>query len=415
MSKDYKIGIVVGLIVLVVGVVYYSVTTGKDQPAASESAPAEIDNQPVLNSDAPSAETPVMPVEVPAPVQAAGQEKKPAPAEADKVGLKEGLKEWEKKWHMPSDKNDASPAAGKVADKSPGDSVETGFGETGYASAQEGSGDTDGGYFKLDDDANKALREKDPESVSTYQPERVADRGKEVYVVKENDSLYKIAEKVYGSRRGYKWRLIRDANPGIDPDALPVGKRLRIPPLTFAPPTAVAKRTAPTRTAQPGLTHTTAVGKRVYVVSKADNAGFWGIAKKIYGPGNGHRYLLIQKANPGINPRRLRSGTKLIIPPLPAKTASPRTAPGIYRSDISATGSGYYTVKRNDTIWGIAKGNAKYMNLIIQANPNVDPDNLKLGQRLKLPPKPRTSGTPGRRPTRPIRQPVRPGEPDFGR
>ena len=53
-------------------------------------------------------------------------------------------------------------------------------------------------------------------------------RGKS-YIVKENDSLCKIAEKVFGDKR--LWKKIYDANRDIllDPDSLIPGMELRIP------------------------------------------------------------------------------------------------------------------------------------------------------------------------------------------
>jgi nucleoid-associated protein YgaU len=46
--------------------------------------------------------------------------------------------------------------------------------------------------------------------------------------VQEADTLSAIAREVYGDDR--LWTKIRDANPGIDPDRLLVGQKLRLPP-----------------------------------------------------------------------------------------------------------------------------------------------------------------------------------------
>ena len=55
-------------------------------------------------------------------------------------------------------------------------------------------------------------------------------RGGGVYVVQEGDTGYwGIAEKVYGN--GEHWRLIADANPGVDVETLRAGQKLKIPPL----------------------------------------------------------------------------------------------------------------------------------------------------------------------------------------
>ncbi len=67
-----------------------------------------------------------------------------------------------------------------------------------------------------------------------------------------------------------------------------------------------------------------------------------------------------------------------------------------------------YTVKQDDSLWTIADawfGDANQWDLIAKANPLIDPDRLKLGQVLRLPPK-----DADRR--QPVRQRVSPNEPN---
>jgi nucleoid-associated protein YgaU len=47
------------------------------------------------------------------------------------------------------------------------------------------------------------------------------------HVVVRGDTLYSIAEQYYGT--GRYWEAIRDANPGITPERLPIGQRLVVP------------------------------------------------------------------------------------------------------------------------------------------------------------------------------------------
>jgi proteasome lid subunit RPN8/RPN11 len=47
------------------------------------------------------------------------------------------------------------------------------------------------------------------------------------YTVSAGDSFWRIAERVYGN--GEAWSQLAEANPSIDPDALTVGVRLRVP------------------------------------------------------------------------------------------------------------------------------------------------------------------------------------------
>ena len=68
-----------------------------------------------------------------------------------------------------------------------------------------------------------------------------------------------------------------------------------------------------------------------------------------------------------------------------------------------------YTIKDDDSLWTIAEdwfGDASRWNLIAKANPLIDPDRLKLGQVIHLPPKDSV-----RRPVK--RSPMRPAGPDV--
>jgi len=47
------------------------------------------------------------------------------------------------------------------------------------------------------------------------------------YTIQKNDSLWKIAERHYGS--GQRWVDIAAANPGLEPTKMPVGKTIVLP------------------------------------------------------------------------------------------------------------------------------------------------------------------------------------------
>ena len=47
------------------------------------------------------------------------------------------------------------------------------------------------------------------------------------YTIQHGDTLWKIASQHYGD--GHKWKQIADANPGLDPAKLQVGKSIMIP------------------------------------------------------------------------------------------------------------------------------------------------------------------------------------------
>ena len=69
--------------------------------------------------------------------------------------------------------------------------------------------------------------------VATDLPKATIDAGERarVYVVAEGDvgAFSGIAKKVYGDAK--YWRLIAEANPGVDPRTLQPGDELFIPPL----------------------------------------------------------------------------------------------------------------------------------------------------------------------------------------
>jgi len=58
-------------------------------------------------------------------------------------------------------------------------------------------------------------------------------------------------------------------------------------------------------------------GEQTYVVTADDAGAFSGIAVKMYG--DGKYWRLIAEADPGVDPRMLKPGDELFIPPLPAE------------------------------------------------------------------------------------------------
>jgi LysM repeat protein len=158
------------------------------------------------------------------------------------------------------------------------------------------------------------------------------------HTVKSGDSYWTLAEKYLG--HGKHHLLIKDANPGVNPSNLRLGAVLKIP----AKPTTTLRPTTGATTA--GFTATSTDGSKRYTVAKGDTMG--AIAQKFYGS---VRYTyLIQKANPSVEPKRMRPGkTVLRIPPRPATSTRPTTSTTTSprRSSRPAT-----TVRRNpDEPW----------------------------------------------------------------
>lgn len=109
------------------------------------------------------------------------------------------------------------------------------------------------------------------------------------------------------------------------------------------------------------------------------------IAEKKYGDSN--LWTLIAKANPEINPNRLRLGQKLVIPAKPV--AGPAAAP----APVDETdGTRSYVVQAGEFLGEIAQrvyGTASraVIEQIAAANPGLSPDgyNLRAGMKLVLP------------------------------
>jgi len=121
------------------------------------------------------------------------------------------------------------------------------------------------------------------------------------YTVKSGDTLEAIARAQLGD--GQKWRSIVEMNPGLDPKALKVGQKLKMP----AGGTAMAKESsAPTSGAANPANNT-------YTVQKGDT--LVAIARKFYGGDSDWKRIL--DANTSVlkgDAAALRPGMKLTIP-----------------------------------------------------------------------------------------------------
>jgi lysozyme len=58
---------------------------------------------------------------------------------------------------------------------------------------------------------------------------------------------------------------------------------------------------------------------------------------------------------------------------------------------ILKTAQSTYTIQSGDTIYGLSGGDPVYQKLILEANPGLNPKNLQLGQKIKMPNKPERS------------------------
>jgi len=103
----------------------------------------------------------------------------------------------------------------------------------------------------------------------------------------------------------------------------------------------------------------------------------------------------LMRANPGLNPERLRIGQELLIPGLGAGgeallPSEPGTQPRVVT----------HTVGQSETLLGIAAEYAVTLNDIYALNPGISPQFLQIGEVLRIelgPPTPTPTSTP--RPT----------------
>ncbi len=180
-----------------------------------------------------------------------------------------------------------------------------------------------------------------------------------------------ISKQYYGSTR--YWREIRDANPEIDPNNMNVGDILTIPVIETAEVQRVAASTANVQEL------TQASGTRTYTVRRNDS--YYVIAQRELGDAS--RHPEIQELN-GIDSGDLKVGTVLKLPAAQRVLATPSAGQTVQ----AAPGQQVHTVGKGDILGKISQkyyGTSTKWRLIRDANPNVDPESLKIGTKLIIP------------------------------
>ena len=99
---------------------------------------------------------------------------------------------------------------------------------------------------------------------------------------------------------------------------------------------------------------------------------------------------MIAKANPTVNPNRIRVGQKLVIPkfvaPVPVAVAKRSSSP----DQPLRPGETFYTIAKEDILWNIAArkyGQGALYPVILKANPDVRPGKLTPGRKIRIPSK----------------------------
>lgn len=179
------------------------------------------------------------------------------------------------------------------------------------------------------------------------------------HTVAKGETLGDISATHFGTTK--HWRKIVDANPGLDPSRLKIGQVLQIP-------TVETSSAAPASAAAGGAdTHTVAKGESYYT-----------IAKKVLGSSS--RWREIERLN-GIPAESLKVGTVIKIPAKDGGAGPAGAAP-------SVGGGKTHIVSKGETLGDISKeyfGTTTKWKQIVEANPGVRPENLKVGQSLVIP------------------------------
>jgi len=160
------------------------------------------------------------------------------------------------------------------------------------------------------------------------------------YAIQPGDTLFSLA-------RFFNVSLddLLEANPGIDPNRLFVGQVICIP--LAVPPVTCPSGTTP------------------YIIRAGDT--FFNIARRF----NTTVEALIA-ANPGVDPGALLIGQTICVP----AAAPPVTCPN---------GTTPYVIVAGDTFFSIARRFNTTVDTLIEANPDVDPDALMIGQTICIP------------------------------
>jgi LysM repeat protein len=115
-----------------------------------------------------------------------------------------------------------------------------------------------------------------------------------------------------------------------------------------------------------------------YKITKGDS--FSSLAKKFH-----VSVKAIEEANPGVLPTKLKVGQTIHIPASMSGDTTPTS--GISTAGSDTSGEQTYVVKSGDTLTKIAGGYGITVKALRNANPNLKTTKIKVGQKLKVPPK----------------------------
>ena len=160
------------------------------------------------------------------------------------------------------------------------------------------------------------------------------------YTIMAGDTLFLLAR-----RFGVTTQSIMDLNPNMNPNNLRVGQVICIP---NAP--------APPVCPEGSFSYTIMAGDTLFLLAQR-----FGVTTQS-----------IINLNPSINPNDLRAGQVICIPNAPAPPTCPE-------------GSFSYTIMAGDTLFLLARRFGVTTQSIMNLNPNINPNNLRVGQVICIP------------------------------
>ncbi len=196
-----------------------------------------------------------------------------------------------------------------------------------------------------------------------------------VHIVAAHETLGEISMKYYGTSKN--WKKIAEANK-VDPSDLQPGQKLTIPVIEGSPKVAKDGAAPPV---EPGA------GEHLYKLKAGDS--YYTIAKRELG--NASRWKELEKLN-GIPPEELHAGQTIKLPVkegagAPQPGLAPAPPAGVAENPGAGDGR-THVVAKGETLAEISKkyfGTTTKWKEIVKLNPGVDPEALKVGQKLTLP------------------------------
>jgi len=394
MNKDVKIGLAIGLLLLVTLFVWFAVSSRDDEPAVDKTTGESVAKDPA--DETISKPTPPPKTDYAARYHDLNDAGKTTGNEAEvdlkgKTGdtTKPGPLTFldpdttpESKFYDPGGTTDTTPHLVDVTDTKPpattpvshvvksGETLST-ISQALYGSAKHWP------LIARANDIDDPVTQVRPDMVLKIPPlptevtpagtdvALLPGTGEKIHTVVRDDTLSEISQEYYGTMR--HWKLIARANKLEEDAILRVDSKLLIPKL--------ATTVTPAPTLVPGL------GEKTHVVKQGDT--LQEISRQYYGTVRYHK--LIQEANNIADPLSLRPGQTLLIPRQPA----PGTTPDRESAELRLEpGEKRYVVQEDETLSEIAErelGSKRHYPAIMKRNNIADARDLRKGQVIILP------------------------------